>query len=136
MEVFVRQKGLLGGVCGGLAVKLRLNVVLLRFLMLVSAFFSLGLTIILYLAAVFAFPNRLTVQLGERPVFLGVCHRISRNLKLHESWLRFLVLVLWIFTGFIPVFAVYMIVFLALGGVEEQSYRRPDSNDSRVRDVN
>ena len=136
MDVFVRKNGVIGGVCGGLSAKLRVNVVLVRFLMLASAFFSLGLTVILYLAAVFAFPNLLTVQFGDRPMFLGVCHRLSKNLSLHESWLRFLVLVLWIFTGFLPVFVIYIVLFLAMGGTEEQAFKRPSSSDGRVRDVN
>ena len=133
MEVFVRQNAIFGGVCGGLAVKLRVHVVLVRFLMLVSAFFSLGLTVILYLAAVFAFPNAIRVQFGERPVFLGVCHRLAKNLKLDESWLRFLALVLWMFTGFLPVFAIYMILFLAMG---EKACERSQPSDGRIKDVN
>ena len=136
MDVFVRRDPVFGGVCGGLAAKLRVNVVLIRLIMLVSAFFSFGLTAILYLAAVFAFPNVITVQFGERPIFMGVCHKLAKSLSLHESWLRFIVLVFWIFTGFVPVFVVYMVLFLALGGPEGPTYRRQQPNDGRVRDVN
>ena len=130
MDVFVRQNGVFGGICGGLAAKFGLNVVLIRFLMLVSAFCSLGLTVILYLAALFAFPNTLSVQFGERPVFLGVCHRLAKGLNLHESWLRFLALLLWIFTGFLPVFAIYTILFLVMGGVETQIYQESHGSNS------
>jgi len=136
MEVFVRKNGVFGGVCGGIADKLKVNVVLVRVLMLISAVCSFGLTFILYLAAVLSFPNVITLQFGDRPIFLGVCHNLAKKLKLHESWVRFMVLVLWIFTAFFPVFIIYMILFLLTGGLNDSKPINTPGSDGRVRDVN
>lgn len=131
-SVFIRKNGVFAGVCGGLAAKLSLPVLLLRLALLVSFFFTFGFTFLIYLAAVFAFPSDLTVQFGDGPKFLGVCHKLAPKLGIHETWLRFVTLVLWICTAFLPVFAVYMILFL----INTVTVSNSSSNPSGFRDVN
>lgn len=134
MNVFVRRDGVFGGVCGGLAHRTNLPPNLIRLLMILSMFLSFGVTLLLYFAAVVAFPNPLSLAIGDRPQFLGVCHHFSKKIGLHESWLRFFTLVAFIFTAFAPVFGVYMILFLVMTATSEPVHRDP--SDSRVRDVN
>lgn len=134
MNVFVRRDGVFGGVCGGLAHVTKLPVAVLRLLMIGSMILSLGLTLLLYFAAVVAFPNPLSLALGERPMFLGVCHHFAKKIGLHESWLRFFTLVGLIVTAFAPVFAVYMIMFIVMNVTTEPVHSEP--SDSNVRDVN
>lgn len=130
--VFIRQNGVLGGVCGGLALKLDIPVFILRLALVLSFFCTFGLSLLIYLSAVMAFPSTLTAAFGDHPKFLGVCHKLAPKLGVHETWLRFSVLVAWIFTAFIPVFGIYMIVFLVLSASESS----PQKNPSGVRDVN
>ncbi len=132
-SVFVRKNGVFGGVCGGLAAQLNLPVFILRAALLVSVFFTFGLTLLIYWAAIVAFPNELTVNFGDGPKFLGVCHRLAPKLRIHETWLRFFTLVLWICTAFLPVFAVYMLLFLisTVATTDDTA-----SNPSGFRDVN
>ena len=134
MNVFVRRDGVFGGVCGGLAHVTGLPVVVLRLLMIGSMILSAGLTVLLYIAAVLAFPNPLSLALGDRPQFLGVCHHFSKKIGIHESWLRFFALVGFVLTAFAPVFAVYMIMFIVMNVTTEPVHTEP--SDSSVRDVN
>lgn len=130
--VFIRQNGVFGGVCGGLALKLDIPVFILRLALVISFFFTFGVSILIYLSAVMAFPSRMTQAFGDAPKFLGVCHKLAPKLGVHETWLRFSVLVAWILTAFVPVFAVYIIVFLVMSATEST----PAKNPSGVRDVN
>jgi len=134
MDVFIRRDGIFGGVCGGLAYRTGIHVGVLRLLMILSMFLSMGLTLFIYFAAVVSFPNPITRAFGDRPQFLGVCHNFSKRIGLHESWLRFFTLIAFVFTAFAPVFAVYMIMFFIMSASTEPGFKKP--SDSNVRDVN
>jgi len=131
--LFIRKDGVLGGVCGGLASKLDIPVFILRLALVVSFFCTFGITILIYFAAVLSFPNQLTVAFTNQPKFLGVCHRLAPKFNVHESWMRFALLVAFIFTGFLPVFAGYMLAFLIMTSTTEN---RAPRNPSGFRDVN
>jgi phage shock protein PspC (stress-responsive transcriptional regulator) len=130
--VFVRENGVFGGVCGGLAKRLDVPVFILRLALVISFFCTFGITFLVYLSAVLAFPTKLTLSFGEGPKFLGVCHRLAPRLGIHETWLRFSVLIAWIATAFVPVFALYMIAFLMMA----MSENTQNENPSGFRDVN
>lgn len=131
--VFIRKNGVFGGVCGGLASKLDIPAVVLRLALFVSFFCTFGITLLIYFSAVVAFPNEFTVAFGNQPKFLGVCHRLAPKFNVHETWMRFAVLIAWVFTGFFPVFAIYMLVFLFLTASVTSG---PTQNPSGFRDVN
>jgi len=133
--VFIRKNGVFGGVCGGLAYKLDIPAFVLRLALLVSAFCTFGLTLLIYFAAVVAFPNTLTAAFIEQPKFLGVCKRLAPKFNIHVTWMRFAILTVFVFTGFLPVFAVYMLAFLILASTDSGSGARMD-NPSGFRDVN
>lgn len=138
---FIRRNGVLGGVCGGLSHQLDVPVVILRIALAISFFATFGITFLIYMAAVFSFPSEFTAAFGQGPKFLGVCHKLAPKVKIPETWLRFFTLLLWIGTGFLPVFVVYMIFFLftaetvKTGGGNYQGVGR-GPNTSGVRDVN
>jgi phage shock protein PspC (stress-responsive transcriptional regulator) len=133
IDVFIRKDGLVGGVCGGLARKLDIPAFVLRIALVVSFFCTFGITLLIYFAAVVSFPNQLTAAFTNQPKFLGVCHRLAPKFNIHETWMRFALLVVFIFTGFVPVFAGYMLVFLIMAATTEESRPR---NPSGFRDVN
>ncbi len=130
-NVFIRRSGLFGGVCGGLAARLGIHVLILRIALWVSFLCTFGVTFLVYLSAVISFPSELTINFGDQPKFLGVCHKLAPKLGIHETWLRFIALVSCIFTAFIPIFAIYMILFLI--NIKTQSH---GVDSSGVRDVN
>lgn len=130
-NIFIRKNGVFGGVCGALALKLNTPTFILRLVLLISCFCTFGLTFLIYLSAVLAFPSELTAGFGDQPKFLGVCHKWAPKLGVHETFLRFLTLVVWIFTAFLPVFAVYMILFLVNAATDDGG-----GSPSDVRDVN
>jgi phage shock protein PspC (stress-responsive transcriptional regulator) len=130
-QIFIRRNGVFGGVCGGLAYKLDVPVFIIRLALLASLFFTAGITLLLYIVAVFAFPNEFTIAFGDRPMVLGVCHNLAPKMGIHESWLRFFALLLWVFTGFVPVFVIYMIVYLI-----NSPTQKVETRSSGVRDVN
>lgn len=129
--MFIRRNGVFGGVCGGLAHTLDVPVFILRLALVIALPFTFGAAVLVYLAAVFAFPSELMAAFGDQPKFLGVCHKMAPKLGIHETWLRFFTLIAWIFTAFFPVFVVYMILFLVNIATDEG---RP--NPSGFRDVN
>ena len=133
--VFVRRNGVFGGVCGGLAYKLDVPAFVLRLALTVSFLCTFGITLLIYFAAVLAFPNEFTQAFGTQPKFLGVCHRLAPKLNIHETWLRFALLIAFVFTAFVPVFAAYMLVFVIMAATDESGNSRPQ-NPSGVRDVN
>ncbi|MGH1468987.1 MAG: PspC domain-containing protein [Bdellovibrionales bacterium] len=130
-NIFIRRDGVFGGVCGGLAFKLGVPVLILRIALWISFLCTFGLTFLIYLSAVVAFPSELTVNFGDQPKFLGVCHNLAPKLGVHETWLRFVTLVSWILTGFVPIFAVYMILFLVNAATDNG-----EIDSSGMRDVN
>ncbi len=135
---FVRRNGVFGGVCGGLAYALDLPVFLLRFALIASFFLTFGATFLIYMSAVFSFPSELTIAFDKGPKFLGVCFRLSKKMGISEHWLRFFTLLAFIFTGFLPVFAVYMILYLLIAEAQPVGYdvRSARQNSSGMRDVN
>ncbi len=130
-NIFIRKNGVFGGVCGGIALKLGFPVLILRIALLISFLFTFGVTFLVYLSVVISFPSEFTINFGDQPRFLGVCHKLAPKLGIHETWLRFITLVSWILTAFVPVFAVYMILFLVNVTTQSESV-----NSSGVRDVN
>jgi|GEM_PF-2982804 len=134
-SVFIRKDGVFGGVCGGLASKLDIPAFVLRLALVVSFFCTFGLTLLIYFAAVLSFPNQLTVAFTNQPKFLGVCHRLAPKFNVHETWMRFAILIVFAFTGFLPVFAVYMLAFLILAAADS-SDSNGTRNSSGFRDVN
>lgn len=131
-EVLVRKNGVFAGVCGGLAEQLGISAPILRLLVFVSLFFTLGFTLLLYIAAVFSFPTEASLPYSETPKFLGVCAKLAPQLEMHPAWLRFLTLVIWIFTAFFPVFVAYLVVYLVQTATDDVN--KPDK--SNMRDVN
>jgi len=136
MDTFIRKDGVFGGVCGGLASKLDIPVFVLRLALVVSFFCTFGITVLIYFAAVVAFPNQLTAHFSNQPKFLGVCHRLAPKFNVHETWMRFALLIVFIFTGFVPVFAGYMLVFLILSAPDSSPNSSRSHNPSGFRDVN
>lgn len=133
-ETFIRRDAVFGGVCGGLAHKLSLPVTVLRILLLLSAFCTFGLTVLIYLAVVFSFPSELTAEIPDAPKFLGVCHKLAPKVGVSAAWLRFFTLVAWILTAFVPVFTAYLIIFLVQTATDDVA--SGPRSDSDVRDVN
>lgn len=131
-NLFVRKNGVFGGVCGGLADRLQISVLLIRVVVFLAIVSSVGLGLLIYFCAVVAFPNELSQAIGDRPQFLGVCHKLGKRLSIHEAWLRFCVLLAWIFTGFLPVFAIYIIAALVLSSTDDTR----SQGSSGIRDVN
>lgn len=132
----VRDNALIGGVAGGVAEIADVPVWIVRALMLVSVVFSAGITVFLYLAAVFSFPSRLQLRaFGETPKIFGLCYRMSKRLGVPVGWLRFCVLSFAIFTMFVPVAMVYFILHLVLED-EPSRYEARGPRAGNVRDLN
>lgn len=133
---FSRRDGVFGGVAGGLAHSLDVPVFAVRLALFISFFMSFGISLICYIAAVFAFPLHVfQVKYGDSPKVLGVCYKLAPKTGLPASWLRFITLLATFFTGFFPVLALYLITHLILNETRDEQQSRPFSNGN-FRDVN
>ncbi len=129
---FVRRDGVIGGVAGGLAYSLDIPVFFVRLGLILSVF--LGLPLLAYVAAVFAFPTKeYASAYPDSPKVFGVCYRLAPKVGISASWLRFFILLSIIPTGFFPVPVIYFAIHLLTG--EERGSNRFTGNRN-FRDVN
>jgi len=135
MNIFIRQNGVIGGVCGGLSKSLGVHVAFIRLIFIVLCLATFGTSLLVYFFAMLSFPDVINTPYKEQPVFLGSCHKCAKSVGLHETWLRFFVLLASALTAFLPVFVIYVITSLVLGGTDEGT-KGFSSSDSDVRDVN
>jgi phage shock protein PspC (stress-responsive transcriptional regulator) len=109
----LRQNPVVAGVAGGIAEALDLPAWLIRLLLFISVFTTVGFTLLLYLAAAFSFSSKKHFEnFGEAPKIFGGCYYASRRMGLDVGWVRFAVLTTSILTGFFPVPFLYVVFHL------------------------
>jgi phage shock protein PspC (stress-responsive transcriptional regulator) len=108
-NMLIRQNGALFGVCGGIATKTGIDVVVIRFIFLLL-WFLYGFGFGLYLILLLAVPDKNNVANYNQPKILGVCFYFSQKYGFDLAILRiFLIFLLVIGLPFT------LIVYLILG---------------------
>lgn|SRR3990167_2470994 len=108
----------MGGVCGGLAQFFRVDSSIIRLLFVMSAIFSAGLTIIIYLILWLVLPvgpiayveasyKRLFRSRRDRKI-AGICGGLAKYFRVDSTIVRIIFILVLFLTGFFPMFIVYV----------------------------
>ena len=109
----------IGGVCGGLAQYFNFDASIIRLLFVLFTFFSIGITVLIYLALWAVFPlvprayiephyKRLYRSRRDRRIS-GICGGLGTYLKVDSNIIRFVVILLLMATLFFPVIISYFV---------------------------